>query len=109
MLRHLGAFFVRFLVSALALMAAIGWVSPGNPANTFGRAALVSVLLSIASYLTLARFLWFLLVPWLLYAFVWLATVSSAYGLGLGSALLVAIALTVLQLLVSLLFGIRTL
>jgi putative membrane protein len=107
MLRHLGAFVVRLAVSAVVLMLSVGWVSPGNRYNTVGRAALVSILLAIASYLTLARFLWFLFLPWLLYAFIWLATIMGAYGIGFFSALLLAIALTILSLLVSLLFGLR--
>ncbi len=107
MLRHLGAFVVRLLVSTVVLWAAVGWVSPRNPYNTVGRALLVSLFLSLASYLTLARFLWFLLLPWLLYAFIWLATVMSAYGIGFASALLLAIALTLLSALVSLVFGLR--
>ena len=107
MLRHVGALLVRLFVSAIVLMAAIGWVTPGNPANTVPRALLVSIALSLASYLTLARFLWFLLLPWLLYATIWLATVMAAYGLGFPTALLLAIALTVLHFLVSLLFGMR--
>ncbi|OFX26477.1 MAG: hypothetical protein A2V77_21965 [Anaeromyxobacter sp. RBG_16_69_14] len=107
MLRHLGAFVVRLAVSAVVLMLSVGWVSPGNRYNTVGRAALVSILLAIASYLTLARFLWFLLLPWLLYAFIWLATIMGAYGIGFFSALLLAIALTILSLLISLVFGLR--
>lgn len=107
MLRHLGAFLVRLLVSALVLWAAVGWVSPGNPYNTVGRAALVALFLSLASYLTLARFLWFLLLPWLLYAGIWLGTVMAAYGLGFFSALLLSLALTLLSFLVSLVFGLR--
>jgi len=107
MLRHLGAFLVRLVVSAVVLWAAVGWVDPGNPHNTVGRAALVALFLSLASYLTLARFLWFLLLPWLLYAFVWLATVMGAYGIGFFSALLLAVALTLLSFLVSLIFGLR--
>jgi putative membrane protein len=107
MARHLGAFLVRLVVSTAVLMLGVAWVTPGNPDNTFGRAVAVSVLLSLASYLTLARFLWFLLLPWLLYALVWLATVMGAYGLGLGTALLLAIALTLLHFVVSLLFGLR--
>ncbi len=107
MLRHLGAFVVRLVVSAIVLMIAVAWVTPGNPANTPGRAVAVAVLLSLASYLTLARFLWFLLLPWLLYAAIWLVTVMGAYGLGFATALLLAIALTVLHFLVSLLFGLR--
>ncbi len=107
MLRHLGAFVVRLAVSAVVLMLSVGWVSPGNRYNTVGRAAMVSILLAIASYLTLARFLWFLLLPWLLYAFIWLGTIMGAYDIGFFSALLLAIALTILSLLVSLLFGLR--
>lgn len=107
MLRHLGAFLVRLLVSALVLWAAVGWVSPGNPYNTVGRAALVALFLSLASFLTLARFLWFLLLPWLLYACIWLGTVMAAYGLGFFSALLLSLALTLLSFLVSLVFGLR--
>ncbi len=107
MLRLVGVFLVRLVVSALVLWAAVGWVSPGNPYNTFGRAALVSLFLSLASFLTLARVLWFLLLPWVLYAAIWLATVIGAYGIGFFSALLLAIALTLLSFLVALLFGVR--
>jgi putative membrane protein len=109
MLRHLLAFLVRLVVSAAVLMLAVGWVSPGNPYNTLLRAAVVSLFLALASYVTMARFLWFLLLPWLLYAVVWLATVMGAYGLGFGSALLLAIALTLISFLVSLVFGVQRL
>jgi putative membrane protein len=109
MLKHLAAFLVRLAVSVGVLMLSVAWVTPGNPYNTLGRAALVSIFLSLASYLTLARFLWFLLLPWLLYASIWLATIMGAYEIGFFSSLLIAIALTVLSLLVSLLFGLRRL
>ena len=109
MLKHLGAFLVRLAVSVLVLMLSVGWVSPGNGQNTIGRAALVSLVLALASYVTLARFLWFLLLPWLLYAAIWLATIMAAYGLGFFSALLLALALTFLSFLVSLVFGLSRL
>jgi putative membrane protein len=109
MLAHVAAFLVRLAISALVLMLSVGWVTPGNPRNTFWRAVLVSILLSAAWYLTLARFLWFLLLPWLVYAAVWLATVMATYGVGFLSALLLAVALTLLSWVVALLFGIRTL
>ncbi len=109
MLRHAAAFLARLAISALVLMLAVGWVTPGNPRNTFWRAVLVSVVLSAAWFLTLARFLWFLLLPWLLYALIWLATVMGAYGVDFFSALLLALALTVLSFLVALLFGVRRL
>jgi putative membrane protein len=105
---HLLAFVVRLVVSAAVLWLAVAWVSPGNPANTFRSAVVVSVLLSIAYYITLARFLWFLIVPWLLYVAIWLAVVEGNYGLGFWRALLVAIALAFLSWVVSALFGIRT-
>ncbi len=107
MMRHLAAFLVRWVISAVLIMAAIAWVTPGNPANTPGTAIAVSALLSIASYLTLARFFWFLLLPWLLYAVVWLTTMMGVYDLRFLTALLVALALTLLHFLVSLVFGVR--
>jgi putative membrane protein len=105
---HVIAFVVRLVVSAAVLWLAVGWVTPGNPLNTFGRAVVVSVVLSIAYYVTLARFLWFLVFPWLLYVAIWLAVVMGTYGLGFWHALLVALALAFLSWAVSALFGIRT-
>lgn len=102
------AFLVRLVLSAGVLWLAVAWVSPGNPANGFLRAALVSVILSFAYYVTLAKFLWFLLLPWILYAAIWLAVVMGGYGLGFGQALLVAIVLTLLSWIVEAIFGVRT-
>ena len=109
MLAHVGAFLLRLALSAAVLMLAVAWVTPGNPNNTFGRAVVVSLFLSAAWYLTLARFLWFLLVPWLLYVAIWLVTVMAAYDVGFLRALLLAIALAFLSFLVSLFFGLRPL
>jgi putative membrane protein len=109
MLPHIGAFLVRLAISAAVLMLSVGWVSPNNPANTFARALLVAFLLSLAWYVTLARFLWFLLFPWLLYVLVWLLVVMLAYQVGALRALLIALALSFLSFLVSLLFGLRPL
>jgi putative membrane protein len=105
---HALAFLVRLVLSAAVLWAAVGWVTPGNPANTFGRAVLVSIVLSIAYYVTLAKFLWVLVLPWLLYVAIWLVVVMGSYGLGFLQALLVALALTFLSWLVSELLGVRT-
>jgi putative membrane protein len=90
------------------LWLAVAWVSPGNPANTFGRAVLVSIVLSVAYYVTLAKFLWVLVLPWLLYVAIWLAVVMGTYGLGFLRALLLALALTFLSWLVSTILGVRT-
>jgi putative membrane protein len=109
MLKHLGAFLLRLAVSAGVLWLAVGWVSPGNPRNTLARAAAVALLLSLAWVVTLARFLWFLFFPWLLYAAIWLGTVMVAYGLGFLTSLLLAVALTFLSFVVGLLFGLETL
>jgi putative membrane protein len=105
---HLLAFVVRLVASAAVLWLAVAWVSPGNPANTFGRAAVVSIVLSVAYYITLARFLWFLVLPWLLYVVIWLAVVMGNYGIGFWRALLLALALAFLSWLVSTIFGVRT-
>lgn len=105
---HVLSFLVRLVASAAVLWLAVAWVSPGNPANTFGRAAFVSIVLSLAYYVTLAKFLWFLLLPWLLYVFIWLAVVMGTYGIGFWRALLVAIALALLSWVVQALFGVRT-
>lgn len=105
---HLLAFLVRWVVSAGVLWLAVAWVSPLNPANTFGRAALVSVVLSVAYYVTLAKFLWFLVVPWLLYVAIWLTVVMGSYGLEFGRALLLALALALLSWVISALLGVRT-
>ncbi len=108
-MNQLLAFVVRLVASAAVLWLAVGWVTPGNPANGFGRAVVVSVVLSLAYYVTLARFLWFLVLPWLLYVVVWLAVVMASYGLGFGHALLLALAQAFLSWVVGALFGVRTL
>jgi putative membrane protein len=109
MLAHLGAFLVRLALSAVVLMLSVAWVTPGNSRNTVSRALFVALFLSAAWYLTLARFLWFLLVPWLLYVGIWLVTVMAAYEVGFAGALLLALALSFLSFLVSLFFGLRPL
>ncbi len=106
---HVLAFVVRLVASAAVLWLSVAWVSPGNPANTFGRAVLVSIVLSIAYYVTLARFLWFLVLPWLLYVVVWLAVVMGSYGVPFGHALLLALAQAFLSWVVAAIFGVRTL
>lgn len=102
-------FLVRLLVSAAVLWLGVAWVSPGNGANTFGRAVLVSVVLSVAYHVTLARFLWFLVLPWLAYVLVWLGVVMTSYGLGFFRSLLLALVLVFLSWLVSVVLGVRTL
>lgn len=106
---HLLAFLVRLALSAAVLWLSVGWVSPENPRNTFGRAVLVSLLLSFAYYLTLVQFLWFLVIPWLLYVLVWLGVIMASYGLTFLRSLLLALALAFLSWLASAVFGIRPL
>ncbi len=108
-MNHLLAFLVRLVASAAVLWLSVAWVSPGNPANTFGRAVVVSIVLSIAYFITLARFLWFLVLPWLLYVVIWLAVVMGNYGLGFWHALLLALAQAFLSWIVAAIFGVRTL
>jgi putative membrane protein len=108
MMRRLSAFVVRWVVSAGVLWIGVGLVSPGNPENTFMRAVVISVVLSVAYYLTLAKFLWFLLLPWLLYALVWVGMVMGAYGLGLLQSGVLALGLVFLSWLVEWLLGVKT-
>jgi len=108
MMRRLTAFVVRLVVSAGVLWVGVGLVSAGNPANSFAQAVIISVVLSVAYYLTLAKFLWFLLLPWLLYMLVWLVTVMSAYGLGFVQAAMLALGLVFLSWLVEWLIGVKT-
>lgn len=108
MTRRLTAFLVRWVLSAAVLWIGVGLVDPGNPGNTFTHALLLSVVLSIAYYLTLAKFLWFLLLPWLLYALVWLGTVMLSYGLGVVQAGVLALLLVFLSWLVEWLLGVKT-
>jgi putative membrane protein len=108
MMRRLTAFVVRLVVSAGVLWVGVGLVSPGNPDNTFVQALLISVVLSIAYYLTLAKFLWFLLLPWLLYMLIWLVTVMTTYGLGFVQAAMLALGLVFLSWLVEWLLGVKT-
>jgi putative membrane protein len=106
---HFLAFILRLVLSAAVLWLSVGWVSPGNPRNTFGRAVLVSLFLSLAYFVTLVRFLWFLVVPWLIYALIWLWVIMASYGLSFFRSLLLALALTLLSWLTSVIFGVRTL
>src|SRR5512147_2808128 len=94
---HLLAFLLRLVLSAAVLWLSVGWVSPENPRNTFGRAVLVSLILSFAYYLTLVRFFWFLVIPWLLYVLIWLGVIMSSYGLSFLRSLLLALALAFLS------------
>ncbi len=106
---HLVAFLLRLVISAGVLWLSVGWVSPGNPRNTFGRAVLVSLVLSLAYYVTLVRFLWFLVIPWLVYVLIWLAVIMASYEVTFLRSLLLALALTFLSWLEELVLGIRTL
>ena len=108
MTRRLTAFVVRWVLSAGVLWFGVGLVSPGNPNNTLGQAVVVSLVLSVAWYVTLAKFLWFLLLPWLLYALIWLGTVMGAYRLGLLQSGVLALGLVFLSWLVEWLLGVKT-
>jgi putative membrane protein len=108
MARAFLSFLVRLVLSAAALWGAVGFVSPGNPENTAVQAIGISVLLSVLYYVTLAKFLWFLLLPWLVYVCFWMGTIMGTYGLGFLQALLVAVAMAVLSWLVEAVFGVKT-
>jgi len=108
MARQILAFVLRLALSAAVLWGAVRLVSPGNPANTFQMAAGVSVVLSVAYYVTLAKFLWFLLLPWVLYVAIWLGVVMTTYGLGFWQALLVSVVMAVLSWIATAVSGVKT-
>ena len=75
-----------------------------------GAAVLCVLLMSISVlyYVTLAKFLWFLLLPWLVYVCFWLGTIMGTYALGFLQALLGAVGMAVLSWLVEAAFGVKT-
>lgn len=103
------AFLVQLALSAAVLWLGVAWVSRGNPHNTIGRAVLVSLVLTAAHVLTGGFWLHLLVIPWLVYAAIWLVVIVAAYGLGLGQALLLAFALVLLSWLASRLLGVKPL
>jgi len=106
---HFLAFILRLVISSAVLWISVRWVAGENPRNTFLRAVVISLVLSAAYYVTMVRFLWFLVVPWLLYVLIWLAVIMGGYNLTFLRALLLALALTFLSWLATAIFGIRTL
>lgn len=94
---HLLAFAARLVLSAVVLWLGVSWVSPRNPRNTFGRGVVVSLVLSVAYFLTGAQWFYWLIIPWLVYVAVWLAVIMASYQLGFGRALLLALALAFLS------------
>ncbi len=104
---HVLAFIIRLVVSSAVLWLSVHWV--GGHDNTFARAVIVSLILSAAYYLTLARFLWFLVVPWLLYVAVWLLVIQWNYGIGFLRSMLLALALSFLSWVASALLGVKPL
>jgi putative membrane protein len=107
---RLVAFLVELAVSAAVLWLGVAWVSRDNPRNTFLRAVLVSLGLTVAYVLTGGRFwLHLLVIPWLIYAAIWLAVIKANYGLGFLHSLLLAVALTVLTWLAEWILGVPSL
>jgi putative membrane protein len=101
---HLLAFLVRLALSAAVLWLGVAWVAPRNPKNTFGRAVVVSLVLSLAYYVTGWAFV--LVVPWIIYVAIWLGVIMAAYDLGFARALLLALALVFLAWLATRLLGV---
>jgi len=106
---HILAFVLRLVLSAVVLWLSVRWVAGDTPRNTLARAVIVSLVLSLAYYVTMVRFLWFLVIPWLLYVLIWLAVIMGSYDLTFLRSLLLALALTFLSWLATAIFGIRTL
>ncbi len=104
---HLVAFLVRLVISAVVLWLGVSWVSPRNPRNTFGRAIVVSLILSVAYFLTGAQWgAWWLILPWIVYVAIWLGVIMASYELAFLRALLLALALTFLAWVATILLGV---
>ncbi len=101
---HLIAFLARLVISAIVLWLGVSWVSPRNPRNTFGRAIVVSLVLSFAYLVTGWAFI--LVIPWLIYVAIWLGVIMASYELGFVRALLLALALAFLSWVATWLLGV---
>lgn len=106
---RLVSFLVQLALSAGVLWLGVAWVSRDNPHNTIGRAVVVSLVLTVAYVLTGGLWLHLLVIPWLVYAAIWLVVIMGAYGLGFFHALLLALALALLSWVASRLLGIKPL
>jgi hypothetical protein len=85
----LSVLLARWVVHALVVWASVGVVTPHNPRNTVGRALLVTFL--VALIVTPFAFFWFLVIPGLIALLCWIVVYTSAYGIGLGQAIAIAI------------------
>ena len=93
---------ISWIVHAAVTVLAVRMVTPGNPANTLGRALLVTFL-SAMLVGPLTGWLAILIVPLLIAAVVWVVIYMLAYGLGPLQAIGVGLLQTVLGWLVSVL------
>jgi hypothetical protein len=75
------AWVVRFVMSALVLMAAVKIVTPQNPKNTFQRALMASLVINVLA-VPLLWLWWFFLIPLLMYVAIWFGTLMGSYGIG---------------------------
>lgn len=81
---------LSWLVHAAVVMMSIAAVSPGNPANTLGRALLVTCVVAVV--VTPFAWFWFVLfIPALIALFAWCAVYWLAYGLGFFQAVAAAL------------------
>ncbi len=75
------AVLIRWLVSAAVTMAAVKFVTPGNPQNTLGRALGVTLVVTLL-VTPLTTWLAILILPLLVGIVLWFAIYMMAYGLG---------------------------
>lgn len=77
------AFFAKWVLAAVVLMAAVALVSPKNPRNTLSNGLVVSALLALAGVFLHSFLAWILILPALVGVVLWFAALTSYYGIGL--------------------------
>lgn len=83
---------VSLLVHAVALKLAVGAVSDGRD-NTYATAlGLSAILMPVGAVLA-----WIPVLGWIAYILIWLTVVAGTYRIGVGSAVLVALAQTLIH------------
>ena len=85
----LGAVALKWLLTAVVTMVAVGMVAPGNKDNTLLRALGVSA--AVAILITPIMWFWFLLIPAIVGVFAWFVVYRMAYSVRTGQAFAIGI------------------
>lgn len=100
MINALLALAIRAFLNVALLRAALGLVTPKNPNNTWGNAIWAALVINVIAVPLL--WVWWLLIPLLLYWFIWFFTLTSVFKIRKLQALAVGIVAAFLAWLVAL-------